>query len=118
MTNENYSNSKLTNHVDVVSKELNDLVNQIRFKLTLKGIPNMTITQILVRLTDHITKESFLNDIRNLLKNEGFSEEKITQTQNDLKVLLHRNNFRWNFNAFDLYNLKINNSCEDNISIS
>lgn len=106
------------NHREVLSIELNHLVNQMRVRLTLIGTPKQVTEEILFTLTSHADKQSFLDECKDLLNRSTISTTKVISIENELDWLLRKDNFRWSFKAFNLHDLKIISISEDIIHYS
>lgn len=97
--------TKECNHRDIIGADLNQLVNQIRIQFALSGISEQESNQLLVNLIESVNKEEFLAQVNNKLKHK-IKDFKLQILNTELSWILRKENFRWSFEAFKMYNIR------------
>lgn len=100
-----HTTTKESNHRDIFAADLNQIVNQIRIQFALSGISEQDSNQLLVKLIDYASQEEFLAQVNNKLKHK-LKDFKLQILNTELNWILRKENFRWSFEAFQIYNIR------------
>lgn len=99
---------------DVFLFDLHELMIKMHLLLSQKGVPEKVSKNILLNVTKHQEKKSFIEESAASLKETYLSEFEVKVIIDELKWLIRKENFRWKFEAFHLYQVKT----EDMLHIS
>lgn len=92
---------------DILKQDLIDLYFRIKLECLKKGLDEKTTEEIAFSVSDFEDKKLYLQYVSDYLSKMKHSEWLIGNLTNEIRWLIRKDNFRWNFKIFDSYGLKM-----------
>lgn len=91
---------------DIILMDLQELAIKLHVAFIQKGVPEDCISALMEELPKHTDKKLFIQAIDCLLKDRETAEFNQQVILSEVNWLLRKENFRWTFEVFDLYDIQ------------